>query len=272
MNASIGNRARHFDWLTVASIAALAYVLSTALHEHGGHAAACVALGGRVSAFGAYYVDCDYRTMSSIGVKWVALAGPLASLASGFVFTWALRKAGSPLARLLCWALASVGLMTAFGYMLFSAVADIGDLGTGPDGALHGVAMPWLWRIAMGGGGYWLYDRSVVWSMRRLAELCGGFDERPRRVARIALTCYLAGGATGVLIGLFNPLGIVIVLTSALASSLGGTSGFAWGPYRTRVGAGDVAATAFPRSWPWIVVSLALVLAYGVVFGPSIVR
>ena len=164
-------KTRGFDWLTVIALAALAYVTGTALHEHLGHAASCVALGSHVEKFGAFYVDCDDTRLSAMRVRWVALAGPIVSLLTGLVCARLLRVARAPLTRLFTWMLASIGLMTAFGYMLFSAVSGIGDLGTGNDGLLHGVAMPWLWRVLMGGIGYWLYDRSVVWSMRTLAGL-----------------------------------------------------------------------------------------------------
>ena len=263
-------KTRGFDWLTVIALAALAYVTGTALHEHLGHAASCVALGSHVEKFGAFYVDCDDTRLSTMRVRWVALAGPIVSLLTGLVCARLLRVARAPLTRLFTWMLASIGLMTAFGYMLFSAVSGIGDLGTGNEGLLHDVAMPWLWRVLMGGIGYWLYDRSVVWSMRTLAGIVGGREERPQRVQRIALLTYIAGAVTCIVIGLFNPEGIVIVLTSAAAASLGGTSGFAWGPPRTRVGAGDSDALAFPRNWAWIAASVVLVLAYAIVFGPTI--
>lgn len=270
--ASATPRADRIDWLTLAALAALAYVLATALHEHAGHAVACIALGGKVRAFGAFYVDCDYRAMGAAGIRLIALAGPLVSLLLGLLCARLLRGARTPWMHLFWWAMASIGLMTAFGYLMFSAVSDLGDFGTGADGAFHGLPMPWLWRIAMGGVGYWLYDRSVVWSMRTLAAAAGGRQNRPQRVQRIALLCYLAGAATCIGIGLFNPEGFVILLTSAAAASLGGTSGFAWGPARTRVGAGETDPTPYPRSWAWIIVGAALVLAYGVLLGPSIVR
>lgn len=263
---------RGYDWLTVAAMAALAYVTATALHEHLGHAATCAMLGSDVKQFGAFYVECDDARLSSTGVRLVALAGPVVSVLLGLACARLLRAMPTPLSRLFTWMLASIGLMTAFGYMLFSGVANIGDLGTGADGLLHGMTMPWLWRIVMAVIGYLLYDRCVVWSMRTLAGIVGGREDRPQRVQRIALLTYIAGAATSIGIGLFNPEGIVIVLTSAAAASLGGTSGFAWGPPRTQVGAGDIDATMFPRSWAWVAVAAAIVLAYGVVFGPTITR
>ncbi|PNS09129.1 hypothetical protein [Solilutibacter silvestris] len=263
---------RTCDWLTVVAIAGLAYVTATALHEHLGHAAACTALGSNVLKFGAFYVECNDGKLSAMSVRMVALAGPVVSLLLGLVGARLLRRAWAPLPRLFIWMLASIGLMTAFGYMMFSAVAGIGDLGIGKDGVLHDVAMPWLWRVLMGGVGYWLYDRSVVWSMRTLAGIIGGREDRPRRVQRLSLLTYLAGAVTCIVIGLFNPEGIIIVLTSAAAASLGGTSGFAWGPPRTRVGAGDSDPVVFPRSWAWIIVGVAVVLFYGIVLGPTISR
>ncbi|MFT4257681.1 MAG: hypothetical protein QM599_12110 [Pseudoxanthomonas sp.] len=264
---------RDSDWLAVAAIAALAFVLETALHEHGGHALACAALGGHVREFGAFHVDCDYRAMGAAAIRWVALAGPIMSLCTGIVAANLLTRCRRPLPALFCWLIASVGYLTAFGYPLFSAVGGIGDLGVGPDGALHGVAQPWLWRVPMGVLGYLCYDRAVVWSMRRLGDIVGGGEDRVRRIRRIALIAYLAIGVVAVLIGLLNPHGIVIVLVSAVASSLGGMSGFAWGPYRAAPSADDPRPrNVLPRSVAWIVVSLLGVLAYGIVFGPTIMN
>lgn len=266
------SRGPGFDVLTVAAIAALAYVASTALHEHAGHALACQLLGGRVQALGAFYVQCDYRGLGSLAVRLVALAGPVMSLLLGVACAVVLPRLQTPLPRLFCWVLGSCGFMTAFGYLLFSGVAGIGDLGVGEEGVLHGVASPWLWRIAMAGVGYWLYDRAVVWSITRLGDLLGGGPLRLVRVRRLALLCYLAGALVSVLIGLLNPEGLVIVLTSAVAASLGGTSGFAWGPYRVRLAVDDPQpAQAIPRSWGWVLVGCVVVLAYAVVFGPTLV-
>jgi len=261
-----------FDWLTVAAIAALAYVLGTALHEHAGHALACRLLGGRVQAMGAFYVQCDYRGLGAPVVRAVALAGPAVSLLSGLACAGLLPYLRTPSSRLLCWLLASCGLMTAFGYLLFSGIAGIGDLGVGEEGVLHAVPLPWLWRVLMAGIGYLLYDRAVVWSITRLGELLGGGALRLARVRRLALLCYLSGAAVSVLIGLLNPQGLVIVLTSAVAASLGGTSGFAWGPYRVRLAADDPRpALPLPRDWRWVLGSAVLVLAYALVFGPTLV-
>lgn len=260
-----------FDGLTVMAMAGLAYVLSTALHEHAGHALACHALGGHVRGYGAFYVDCDYRGMGSMAMRLVAVAGPAMSLLFGVACMGLLPRLQAPLSRLFCWVLGSCGLMTGFGYLVFSAVSGIGDLGVGEEGVLHGLAMPWLWRVSMLLVGYWLYDRVVVWSITELGRQLGGGPQRRRRARWLALLCYLSGALTSVFIGLFNPVGVVIVLTSAAAASLGGTSGFAWGPARVRLPEDDASPVrTLPRSWPWIVFSAMVVVLYAWVFGPTL--
>ena len=73
------------DWPTLTAVSALAYILEIALHEHLGHAAACILLGGHPTELGAFYVECDYANMS-------ALAGPVVSLLTGVISFRSLRQ------------------------------------------------------------------------------------------------------------------------------------------------------------------------------------
>ena len=79
------------DTLTLVAISALAYVLAVALHEHGGHATACLLMGSHPKELGAFYVDCDDNGLSSVGMRIVALAGPVASLLTGVLALLVLR-------------------------------------------------------------------------------------------------------------------------------------------------------------------------------------
>jgi hypothetical protein len=47
------------DKLTLIAVSAIAYILAVALHEHLGHATACVLLGSHPLELGAFYVNCD---------------------------------------------------------------------------------------------------------------------------------------------------------------------------------------------------------------------
>jgi hypothetical protein len=260
------------DKATLIAISALAYVLVVALHEHLGHATACVLLGSHATELGAFFVNCDDSLLSSAAVRAVAVAGPLVGLLTGIVSLQLLPRLpiSAPRAFYFTWLLGTLGLMNAAGYALFSGVAGIGDLGTGADGALHGVQPEWLWRSALvlvGAASYWLVVRI---SARLIApRLEGSGAARVRKGSRIALISYLTGAAVYLAIGLLNPYGVLIVIESALASSLGGTSGLLWMMNRLgRSPAGIGPELSFSRSAGWIVTAFAFTLAYAIVLGP----
>jgi hypothetical protein len=262
------------DRLTLIAISALAYVVAVALHEHLGHTAACVLLGSRAVELGAFYVNCDDSLLSAAGARMVALAGPLVSLLTGIVSFLMLRRidAAARAAWYFTWLLGTLGLMTATGYPLFSGISGLGDLSVQAGGALHGAQPEWFWRACLsvaGAAGYFLVMRI---SARTLDPRVSGTGAGRVRSARIVmLISYLSGGAVYLAIGLLNPYGFVIVATSALASSLGGTSGLLWMRRlldRTR----EVPPPGlyFPRSWRWTLVALAVTAAYAAVLGPTL--
>jgi hypothetical protein len=260
--------------LTLVALAALAYVVEVALHEHLGHAASCVLLGSRPIELGAFYVNCDDSLLSATAIRFVALAGPFVSLLVGVACFGALRASAAWGAAtwLFTWLLGTLGWMTATGYLLFSGVGGIGDLGTTVDGALHGVQPEWLVRVALaatGAGTYWLAVKAAV--RRFSARLPERGPEHARLARSIAWTCYYTGAVVYLLVGLRNPYGLVIVLTSALASSMGGTSGLLWMMKFVRPdGAPPGAGVYFPRHWGWISAAVAITAAYAVVFGPTL--
>ena len=263
------------DFLTVVALSMLAYTVGVMLHEHLGHALTCVLLGGHPSELGAFYVDCNYASMPALSIRLVALAGPLVSLITGVVSLFLfdrVNKANSHL-RYWLWLLGTIGLMTVTGYLLFSGVSGIGDFGTGTDGVFFGAQPEWIYRLGLTVAGIASYYYSVVLvSLPRMDSLIGG-DGRQRVASaqRLSLTSYLTGAVLSILVGLLNPHGLVLVLISSVASSLGGTSGLAWMMQMlNRKKVSSDAPFSMPRSWPWIIVSLVIVLAYAVVFGPTV--
>jgi hypothetical protein len=227
-----------------------------------------------VKEFGAFYVNCDYGAMSSVGVRLVALAGPIVSALTALVSFHVLSRlpAHSPVAFFFVWLLGSIGSMDAAGYALFSGFSGIGDLGFDLDGALHGAAPEWLWRIALVVGSYVAYRWVVRMFLRPIEARAAGVG-RPRIQAaqRIARTAYFTGAAVYLLIGVLNPHGLVIVVTSALAASMGGTSGLLW-MMRLLDKSHDVPGTGmyFARSWAWIMVAATLTVAYAAILGPTL--
>jgi hypothetical protein len=262
------------DRLTLVAISALAYVVGVGLHEHFGHALACVALGSHPSELGAYYINCDDTRLSSLRIRLVELAGPFVSILTGVVCLQLLRR----LPRLpaagfyFLWLLGALGLMDAAGYALFSGASGQGDLGTTNGGALQGATPEWLWRVGLflvGAVAYRWVMRIAVAAIE--PRVSGSGDGRIRSARLTALTSYLTGGAVAVLIGLLNPQGIVIVVLSSIASSLGGTIGLLfmmqWLKRQPHV---QGPGLYFARSWTWIGIAVVVTVAYAAIFGPTL--
>ena len=262
------------DTLTLIALSAFSFMFATALHEHGGHALACTLLGGHIKELGAFYVDCSYESLSGMGNRLVALAGPLMSLIMGVIggVVFERTSKSNPQLKYFLWHFAVTNLMVAAGYVLFSGVAGIGDLGTGQYGVFYQAQPEWVVRVGLAILGAASYYGVVRFAIRMMDTFIGGAGtERIDRAQRIALVSYLTGGVVAVLIGLLNPYGLVIVLTSSVASSLGGTSGMAWMMHlldRQK----DTGETPFSmgRSWGWIAMSAVFLLAYTLLFGPTI--
>ncbi|HSY29381.1 MAG TPA: hypothetical protein VK832_17865 [Burkholderiaceae bacterium] len=225
---------------------------------------------------GAFYADCDYRGMSSLGVRLVALAGPIVSLLTGVVCFLILRHVprSARLAYYFTWLLGSLGLMSAAGYPLFSGIAGIGDLGMTTGGVFYDITPEWLWRIMLTAVGFVSYRwvMKIMWQTitPQLLNLEPSSIQNARHTTLIS---YLTGAATYAAIGLLNPHGFVIIAISVLPSSLGGTCGLIvmWkrkpdNPALQGPGGG----LNFPRDWTWIGVGIAATLAYAAIFGPAL--
>jgi hypothetical protein len=262
------------DWLTLIVISALAYVAGVGLHEHLGHTAACYLLGSHPSEIGAFYVDCDYTGLSDLRIRLVALAGPLVSLLIGILSFLILhrRPPRSNSAYYFIWLLGSIGLMSATGYLLFSGVSGIGDFGTGRDGLFYQAAPEWLWRVFLTMAGILGYILAIVIAVREIdGRISGTGRPRIHDARRLALTSFLTGGVVSIATGLLNPHGLIIVLISSAASSLGATSGLLWMMQlldRERVV--QPPGLTIPRSWTWIAIGAIVTVVYAVVLGPTI--
>ncbi len=262
------------DRLTLIAISALAYIVATGLHELLGHGGTCLALGSRLTEVGAFYVDCNYKGMSDVGIRLVALAGPVASLITGLVGLFVLPHLPTAAfrAKYFTWLLGSLGLMSATGYLLFSGFSGLGDFGTSRDGLFYQATPAWAWQIGLIIVGIASYMLIAFMAARAMGRIIGGTGvERIHRARMLALTSYLTGGILAVLIGLLNPLGIIIVLESAAASTLGGSSGLLWMmQLLDRKATSPAPMLQIQRSWRWIAVGGLVVLLYAGILGRSL--
>ncbi len=262
------------DFLTLIALSAFSFILATAIHEHLGHALACAVFGGHIKELGAFYVDCDYSSLSSIRNRLVAFAGPLVSLITGILGLNLLGRTQKTNATLkyFLWHFATVNLMTATGYLLFSGVAGIGDLGMDQSGMFYQAQPEWIYRLGLALLGFVSYLGIIRISLQKIDTFIGGEGtERVKRAQTLSITSYFAGGVVAILIGLLNPVGIFIVLASSVASSMGGTSGLAWMMQMLdrKKNTGDQ-LLIIERSWTWIFISVIFLITYAVVLGPTI--
>jgi hypothetical protein len=265
---SAGNDNR-IDRFTVAAIAIIAYCAANLIHEAGGHGGACLLAGGKPQILNAMFFDYDESTVTAAGRRFIVASGSVLNLLVGGVLFLLLRLRLPPRARYFLWLLLVLNLITAFGYLCFSGVSGLGDWAVFIEGLPHATA----WRvleIVLGLLLYFVVAPALTWPA--IAPFVGAASDRTRRALQLTLLPYLIGGATFVAAGALNPLGIRILLVSAIAASFGGSSLLAW-YYGVRAGntpAGAGPTLGIPRSGWWIAAAVVCLAIFVGVLGRGI--
>lgn len=255
------------DRWTLVGLSLLLLPLLTMAHELGGHALTCVALGQRPTELGAYYIECPGATGWAGRV--VAMAGTGVDVLVAVLAFLAWRRVERPLPRLALWIVFVVKGMVAAGYWLFSGVSGFGDWGPGTGGGIGPLPAPWLWRVGLAVVGLVAYIGVVKLAIRTLDAMLGGGGQAARIRKQVALTVYIVGGVSALLVGLLNPHGIVITLLSAVAASFGGTAGLFNVAYRP-VRAEPAAAFRVGQNPVLLFAGVVLTLAFAMVLGPTL--
>ncbi|WP_296680226.1 hypothetical protein [Novosphingobium sp.] len=257
------------DRLTVAGLALLLMPVLTMLHEIGGHAAMCLAVGSKVTGLGAFYVSCAAETGGDWARRAVAFAGPGIDVVAAMLGYLAWKRARSDLPRLVLWYVWLCCGFSAAGYLAYSGVTGIGDLGPGKGGGIGPLPMAGLWRAGLaviGGFAYWQLIRAGKVSLD--AMIGQGLPTKPaRRAASHLFYIVLCAAAIGA--SLLNPVGLFITLASAAAASFGGKSGLISIGFATRPD-GEPRPFAIGRSVPVLVVGAIASILFAVVLGPTI--
>ncbi len=263
---------RRPDALTIAAIALTAYAICAFAHEALGHGGACVLLGCRPQLLTSMSFDGNASLLPHRATRIVAAGGSIMNAIIALVgFFWLRRiRASRPAMWFFCWLLATISLLQATGYLMFSGLGGVGDWAV----VVAGLPGDGLWRGALavaGGVSYWL---AVRYSMQVIgSRLTSPAPQRAREAYGYTMLAYFAGGALGLVGGLFDPNAAAILLISGVAASLGGTSGLLWGPQLLRnpafVSPSDPLAP-MPRSVPWIVIGAIAALIHIFVLGPGL--
>ena len=255
------------DMWTLMGLALFLLPLLTMGHELLGHALTCVATGHHPSELGAYYVECPHT--GPLSRRIVAMAGTGVDVLLALLAHVAWRNAKRPLPRLLWWIVFTVKGMVAAGYWMFSGITNLGDWGPAAGGGIGPLPWPWIWRAVMFSVGLYAYIAVVRRAIRMLNAMLGGGEQARLTKRKIAMTIYLVGGTSAFLVGLFNPLGIVITVVSAVASSFGGTAGLFNVAY-SRPFDEPPRDFVIGRHYAIFVAGALMTIAFALVLGPTI--
>jgi hypothetical protein len=242
------------DILTVASVAVVAYALSNVVHEGVGHGGACLLVGCSPHLLTSMQFDGDYSRLPEAAARIIAAGGSVANLVMAAVAIVLLRRSRKDIATtwLFLWLLATVCLLQATGYLLFSGVGNAGDWAEVVRGWPGGP----LWRVGLAGAGGLTYWMATRWAMGRLgARLHALAPSRVSEAYRYTLVAYFTGAILYVAAGSLDPGGFAILLISGVAASLGGTSGLAWGPQLLKdptLGPATIPLPPVVRDWRWV--------------------
>lgn len=212
------------DLPTLIAIAFVAYGLANIAHEGIGHGGACLLVGGKPHVLSSVHFECDDEALVPGGRKLLAAGGTVLNLLLGLA-AWLGLKASRRGAhgRFFLWLFATLNLMQAAGYFLFSGLGNIGDWAM----VIEGLTPTLVWRAGLATFGALSYLGVALASARWLAPLLGG-EGRIARARGLAVLSYYAGGVLYCVSGLFNPLGPLLLFISAAAASFGGASGLLW--------------------------------------------
>jgi hypothetical protein len=252
------------DALTVCAISVLAWMLASISHEGIGHALTALLTGtpsGTLSTM----------AWSSAGnsTRLVAAGGTLANLAEALLLWVFLRstRTASPQTRMFLFAACTFNLFTGSGYFFFSGVSNFGDWAQ----VVAGLEPHWVWMVLLTATGAIAYYASMRAMAAALVRYVGIPRNDKPRMKKVTWNLYFSALVLSIAAGLMNPLGIKVVLESAVAAAAGGNAGLLWLRYYVPKNTEpERSGEAVPRSYAWIAAAVILVLPYVFVLGRGI--
>lgn len=265
------------DWLTVAAMAVVTYLLSAFTHEMLGHGVASLLVGARIVHVTSLDLVYDASHLTAAQGRFIAAAGCAAQfiLAGILILVYrAVRDRVAPTTRYFLWLLLYINLFIPAGYLMALSFAPFGDW----NDFVQGLPQQVLWRLGFTVLGTAITFAAAIAGARALDPFLGRDQaERSSRALVLTLVAYLAGSIVNTLAGVLNPDGAILVLISAAAASFGGTIFLFWtGRFAVWMFKPTPATPAVPltvtRSLPWLVAGGVAALIYFVVLGPGVPR
>jgi len=199
---------------TIVSMAVVASVVSSLLHEGLGH-------GVTASLRGDVVTELTSNHLSSIRPDRVVDAGgTIVNLIAGSLCLFAASRSTRANTRYFLWFLGAINLLLGAGYFLFSGVLGLGDWAD----VIAGLPRQGLLRAALAVAGAVLY----IFFVRLIAVVARPFVANRREYNTVGRLPYYAACCFWCLAGAFDPLGFRLMLISTLPASFGGMSGLMW--------------------------------------------
>ncbi len=241
---------------TIISMAIVATGITVLLHEGVGHGVTSWLRGG-------VPIELTSNHLSSLHEdRWVEAGGTLVNLAAGALALLATHLVGARASlRYFSWLLAAHNLFSGTGYFMFSGIFGFGDW----EQVIAGLPHQALLRTVMAIAGLGLYVL-VAWL---LAIAVRPFCATRATYNIIGRLPYLASCIFSCAAGVFDPLGVKLLLESTIPAAFGGSSGMLWLDGMIPRPLPDTELVV-PRQMAWWIVAAVFGVAYIVVLGRGI--
>lgn len=200
---------------TIISMAIVATGLAVLLHEGVGHGITAWLRGDIPTELTSNHLSSLHQD------RWVDAGGTLVNFAVGAIALTAAQIGGPrPNFRYFMWIFAAHNLFAGAGYFMFSGIFGFGDWYQ----VIQGLSNQPAWRVGMTLFGAVLYFMIA----RLLAVEIRPFCARPGMYNIVGRLPYLASCFFSTAAGIFDPLGIKLLLVSTIPAAFGGSSGLLW--------------------------------------------
>jgi hypothetical protein len=264
-------KGRGIDLLTVIAIALVAYAITNLGHEGLGHGGFGILAGGHLRELSAVHVSVpDLEASGSWGDKLLAAGGTIVNLIfAAIALVLFQRERGATPRRFFLWLFATLNLLLATGYFLFSGILGVGDWAA----VISGYQPDWLYQILLIIVGLVTWIGTILLSIRLLIPMLGTREDRPARTRTLTLIPYIAGGLLFLAACLPNPhLSDLFFIT--LFGVFGAPSGLAWIcillTNTQRYPGSDEPPLTIPRNTHMIAAAVVISAIFIGVFGPTL--
>jgi hypothetical protein len=257
------------DSITVASIAALAFIFADLAHEGLGHGLGFYFAGGKSSMLTTTRLIV-WITLPDPQWRVFDLGGPVGNLALALVTWLALRsfRARPVQLKFFLWLVMAFSLFWAFGYLIFCGATGRGDWMA----LIAGTRMLAIGRVLFVLIGIALYRFLIRLLASELRKIIPGSESNTRgRLSRLIWLSYIFGGLIACAGAILDPRGAIEILKSGALSSFAAAVGLLAIPVNySRLPPQGYPDQPVSRHLAWMLAAAGASIYYIAILGPGI--